>query len=140
MKSRHRLYCCVPGIHQTNLTTLPPRKHFTLFVRHQDLKKHTAGGADPTSVKGSVMAFVEDHDESIKITLHEQQERWHDEETAAETIRRTSVSSPQQQRGLRIPFSPGGKRGSLTTGALSPPVCSGGGARRQSSLKSDLRL
>lgn len=46
----------------------------------------------------------------------------------------------QRQRGLSMPYSPGGKRGSLTTGALSPPVLTSGGARRQTSLKSDLRL
>ena len=48
-------------------------------------------------------------------------------------------TEPVRQRGIRIPYSPQGKRGSLTTEALSPPVPICGGGRRQSSLKSDLR-
>ncbi|CBN80135.1 conserved unknown protein [Ectocarpus siliculosus] len=86
--------------------------------------------------KSSVMNFVEDRDDgdlNLQQGPHHQQ---NDEEMLA-MLRGTTSPAPQlQQRGLSIPYSPGGKRGSLTTGALSPPMPFGG-ARRQSSLKSD---
>lgn len=80
-------------------------------------------GENLAARKGSVMTFVEEQDDDREPDDHE-----------------TFTLPAQQQRGLRIPYSPGGKRGSLTTGALSPPVLTSGGARRQTSLKSDLRL
>ncbi len=65
-------------------------------------------------------------------------QRKNDGETLA-SLRGTTMSAPQQ-RGLRIPYSPGGKRGSLTTGSLSLPVTTSRGATAQTSLKSDLRF
>lgn len=49
-------------------------------------------------------------------------------------------SVPDPRRGIRIPYSPNGRRGSLTTNALSAPVCSASSGRRrhQSSLKFDI--
>lgn len=86
------------------------------------------------------MTFVEGRDDgdlNLQQRHHHQQ---NDEEMLVMLRGTTSPGPPQQQRGLSIPYSPGGKRGSLTTGALSPPMPLGG-ARRQSSLKSDhLRL
>lgn len=75
--------------------------------------------------KGSVMTFVEEQN---------------DRELNLRQPGNGSFTLPARHQGLRIPYSPGGKRGSLTTGALSPPVPTSGGARRQTSLKSDLLL
>eukprot|EP00903_Cladosiphon_okamuranus_P013302 g12399.t1 len=91
--------------------------------------REAATGENPAaSRKGSVMMmnFVEEQDDRKPCIRQDDN--------------RAFTLPAQQQRGLRIPYSPGGKRGSLTTGALSPPVVRSGGARRQSSLKSHLRL
>lgn len=109
-----------------------------MFVRHRDLEERTTG-TDLAFLQGSVMAFVEDQDKSTRAMFQEQHQERDGEGTTAE-FQGGDVFSLQQKRGLRIPYSPGGKRGSLTTSALSPPAHSAGGARRQSSLKSDLRL
>ncbi|CAN0135559.1 unnamed protein product [Scytosiphon promiscuus] len=101
---------------------------------HRTSLRYTKGGADPKCLHGSVMAFVEDQDNSTKIKLHEQHRQRREENTTAE-FRGMTMITPQQQRGVRIPYSPGGERGSLATGALFSVT-----ARRRSSLKSDLRF
>ena len=55
-------------------------------------------------------------------------------------LRGGNTAPASQKRGISMPYSPQGIRGSLATGALSPPVPTSGGARRQSSLKADLYI
>lgn len=81
------------------------------------------------------MTFVEGRDDG-DLSLQPRHHQQNDEEMLTMLRGTTSPAPQQQQRGLSIPYSPGGKRGSLTTGALSPPMPFGG-ARRQSSLRSD---
>ncbi|CAM9338895.1 unnamed protein product [Ectocarpus sp. 8 AP-2014] len=84
------------------------------------------------------MNFVEGRDDG-DLNLQQRHHHQQNDEEILAMLRGTTSPAPQQQqqqRGLSIPYSPGGKRGSLTTGALSPPMPFGG-ARRQSSLKSD---
>ncbi|CAM9091316.1 unnamed protein product [Ectocarpus sp. 4 AP-2014] len=92
------------------------------------------------SRKGSsVMTFVEGRDDG-DLNLQQRHHHQQSDEEMLAMLRGTALPAPQQQqqRGITIPYSPGGKRGSLTTGALSPPMPFGR-ARRQSSLKSDHR-
>lgn len=136
---------------------MPRGLTFSAGSRYRSVTERvTGGGVDPAATpKGSnaaVLTFVEEQSDNINIKdtpqehlhhyqhhQHQQQHQQHEEETL--TMLRGGKTAPvPQQRGLRIPYSPGGKRGSLTTGALSPPVTTPGGARRQSSLKSDLRV
>lgn len=84
------------------------------------------GEPDPRPRKGSVLTFVEGNDHVVQQNDTRDMKEWN---TGGAT-----------RRGISIPYSPRGRMGSLTTSALSPPVLTMGGARRQSSLKSDMFL